>query len=29
VAIGKAPCGPESLGQAPPGTVVKLEKVLA
>ncbi len=26
--IGKAPCGAEELKQAPPGTVIKLEKVL-
>lgn len=29
LAIGKVPCGPEDLRQAAPGTVIKLEKVLA
>jgi tRNA pseudouridine55 synthase len=29
VGIGKAPCGAEELKQAPPGTTIKLEKVLA
>jgi len=29
VGIGKAPCGAEELKQAPPGTMIKLEKVLA
>jgi tRNA pseudouridine55 synthase len=28
LAIGKVPCGPEDLGQAAPGTLIKLEKVL-
>jgi archaeosine-15-forming tRNA-guanine transglycosylase len=29
VGIGKAPCSAEELKQAQPGTVIKLEKVLA
>ncbi len=28
LAIGKVPCGPEDLGRAAPGTLIKLEKVL-